>query len=1231
MMGTTIADLEVRIGADSNQFKQELQKVETQVGKAFNVNPINDFSTSVDSVTGRVGSLVSKFTAIAGIMAGGFGLTSMIEGSVKAGEAVYQLSQRYQITTKEASEMNRILKITGSDADTAAKTIMRLDKALSGNSNEGKKAQETLKLFGVSLTDANGKMLPMNQQLAELAKGYKAAADAGYGQEYVMNTLGVRGLALISVLQNYNEAAEVASKVKGIGLNPEEMHKASLQLKEMELQFGQLKLASGAAITPLVMELLPQLLPYLQESAVWINKNKNEIASTAKTLVQIVALYESVKIAKKAAAAVNAVVSTVKNSQSPMGLDTAELTRAQEAQINKALRDNERVYAQMRREAIKTANQQKLSAEETSAFLAQEFSKISIKATQSAEQIRAAMTLGFQSVRAEAAESSIAVNRSILSTGVAAEESANLHVAANVRKVESDMAVVASQGKVGVAATVAGTKAVEASATATAAATANIEKNAVLAASYEGVGVRATTAGAVAVSAASRAMGAVTTLTRAVWALAGGWLGVAAAVGFALYSMGQANKAEAEFQHANEVTLMDNGKIRHLAKNRDGKVVFANDSAGYVEVPERLRKKYESHVAAQKKASADAAIGEIQAEQAKLMESINAQIQNLGSISDSAGNTSVVEHSEHKDTSSAAETVRFMINQGIDPRIAFGMAGGNMQESAGNTKNLDPVIESQDGFRALGIQQWQESRKQDLFDFAARNYSDPLDIHTQQAFQVYEMLYGNERQSYKDALAELGNSQDVGLAAKLVDKYITRSVGTDAVRNQKAANARLLYNDMKGEGGLTGADILRRQKSIDDAKKDLKNLEGELKQSITGEIGTSYESEIQKIEEDVRKKSEAIKKIKDVSDTIDTSNAEKLLDQFKTVEVDKVNKKLQEQRDKLKLDTAKTNAEILGNYKDLAEQQFIVSKSELDREREERLKSVAKQKDDAEAKAQVEEWYTAKYKALVTERETAERESYDKAVKLAISRHDTNRLQQLTSSKDAKQYRDWEGDTAKLQTFYKLWEQGNMSMSAATAEAAESFASGLSSIFSNLATDITSVKDLTQNMGKLILSTVVNIIAKIAAARLAAALLGQSLGVRAPSSASGGNVQKLTMQGFVNSAIARMPNIPTYKFASGGVITAPIMSLMGEGKDNEAVLPLNQNTFASLGRNIANTIGGGPVMVNVNNYTNSKVTVTEETSNGDMKTQIVNIVIEEIASNRNGSQDILKQLIGGRR
>nr|WP_054673981.1 hypothetical protein [Veillonella denticariosi] len=151
--------------------------------------------------------------------------------------------------------------------------------------------------------------------------------------------------------------------------------------------------------------------------------------------------------------------------------------------------------------------------------------------------------------------------------------------------------------------------------------------------------------------------------------------------------MGQANKAEAEFQHANEVTLMDKGKKYHLAKNKDGKVVYANDSAGYVEVPERLRKKYESYVAAQKKASADAALGDIKAEQAKMQAELATQMQSISNIGDSINKTSTT--TTHKDASSAAETVRFMINQGIDPRIAFGMAGGNMLESGGNTKNLN--------------------------------------------------------------------------------------------------------------------------------------------------------------------------------------------------------------------------------------------------------------------------------------------------------------------------------------------------------------------------------------------------------------------------------------------------------------------------------------------------------------------------------------------------------------
>ena len=65
----------------------------------------------------------------------------------------------------------------------------------------GERARTMLDAVGVSLTDSAGKILPLNEQLKNLSEGYKKAADAGYGQEFIMNTLGVRGMALTKTLQ----------------------------------------------------------------------------------------------------------------------------------------------------------------------------------------------------------------------------------------------------------------------------------------------------------------------------------------------------------------------------------------------------------------------------------------------------------------------------------------------------------------------------------------------------------------------------------------------------------------------------------------------------------------------------------------------------------------------------------------------------------------------------------------------------------------------------------------------------------------------------------------------------------------------------------------------------------------------------------------------------------------------------------------------------------------------
>jgi phage-related minor tail protein len=58
-----------------------------------------------------------------------------------------------------------------------------------------------------------------------------------------------------------------------------------------------------------------------------------------------------------------------------------------------------------------------------------------------------------------------------------------------------------------------------------------------------------------------------------------------------------------------------------------------------------------------------------------------------------------------------------------------------------------------------------------------------------------------------------------------------------------------------------------------------------------------------------------------------------------------------------------------------------------------------------------------------------------------------------------------------------------------------------------------------------------------------------------------------------------IPKIP--RLASGGIVSSPTLAMIGEGRDSEAVLPLNNSTFDALASAIAQRLGGGGTTVNV--------------------------------------------------
>ena len=277
--------------------KQSLAaKAQENFNKAMNVAPINGVSNAVQNATGRVQGFVGKIAGLAAMGATGFGLTALVGNSVEAGEATYQLATKLHLTAAEAGQFSKIMSFTGGDVDLAAKTIMKLDKSISSSGKAGENARAKLTEWGVSLTDANGKLLPVNDQMKRLAEGYKKASEAGREQEFVMNTLGPKGMELAKTLKGYDEAAEMAAKVKTVGLDPMQMHQLALNMKLLKAEGAQLQLAFTSAFAPLVAELLPLIIPQMQNLATWLAKNKQEIATFASGAIKFAALYESSKL-----------------------------------------------------------------------------------------------------------------------------------------------------------------------------------------------------------------------------------------------------------------------------------------------------------------------------------------------------------------------------------------------------------------------------------------------------------------------------------------------------------------------------------------------------------------------------------------------------------------------------------------------------------------------------------------------------------------------------------------------------------------------------------------------------------------------------------------------------------------------------------------------------------------------------------------------------------------------
>lgn len=995
----TIADLLVKLGADSSGLRSELNKAKSDINSTFDANPLKTFQGAVDGTAGSMEKLISnfgKFTAAAGA---GFGFIQMISGAVEAGARVKDLSETMGISAAQASMFSKTVSLAGGDVQTASAAIMRLDKTLSAGGASAEKAQAMLDAVGVSLQDANGKLLPVNEQLKALSEGYKAATSVGYGQEYLMETLGSRGIALTGVLREYTEAAQNAAKVQSVGLDPEEMDRTKKEIDVLKLQASALGTATGAALAPLIEQIIPPLTSGLASIAKYLATNKEEVIDCTKALVGFIAAYKTVTALRASVAALGGLMGAA--GTGAVSTATDAITRAQEAQINKRIRLIENAALQEEKAYLKSLQTMEVTEAEKTRLYANYVRQRQAETAKAAAVIRAEMTKTYAEINSAATTSAAVQTGALNSVSKAAVVSG------------------AAVGGVGGAAI--------------------------------NTGVKMTTMGSTGLITMKK-------LTSAAWALAGGWLGVASAIIYALGCLVEYKKQKAEKELNDHVINIDGEAYKQIDGVWKKRVVNTDASDfenpfSYEDVDQNSSLVAELNN--RQYMQPDLEKTELSPEANKQLDDLKAQLEGLSkSVDDNTaaakaggGGSSANPKVEAPKTYTVEVPLgEIAAQKAID---TYNAAPGSQWLNPDLTNDMENSCASfvSTMYGAAGV----------MSDLTASGNN--LDAMFQNASawygpnDGYSPSVGDYVSGPKHAGMYVGNNT-------VISRDSTGGLQSHDIDQWKQEFGFIGYGSVaKLTGGATstqtvdknGRALQEAQRKLQQAKEEALKLFTSMSTEIEEKTGTAYEAGMAQVAENVKAKGQEIQKLAAAGLPMEAvKSLQDKLAEYQTALQNKVTQQQREALNKLKTDTMRTNAELKGDYKSLADAEYNASVEALTKEKEERTKAVAQNKDDKEAMADVEEWYTSQVQAAAEKRTEAYRASFAKQMDYAISHHDTKTMGSLLNSDDFKQMMDWDGQTAQMQQFYDLWKDAHKTTAQMMADSMQSFQGSISDFFTSI-------------------------------------------------------------------------------------------------------------------------------------------------------------------------------------
>lgn len=462
-----------------------------------------------------------------------------------------------------------------------------------------------------------------------------------------------------------------------------------------------------------------------------------------------------------------------------------------------------------------------------------------------------------------------------------------------------------------------------------------------------------------------------------------------------------------------------------------------------------------------------------------------------------------------------------------------------------------------------------------------------------------------------------------------------------------------------------GAASDKAAHELEKAQEKIADMIADLQGKIVSETGTTLEGNIGKLKSEVDKMQYDINQAVDKGvDTDSIAQAQAQLDQYSTTMKDKYLKVWRESWQDLKNGQASVNAELMDDKNAQADAEYNITKTRLDREREDKLKAVQQDGQDAEARLAVDKWYNDELALSEQKRQQKYRDNLDEKYQQTVEHNDLlATLEGRTQTEiDALNRSATEAYIAELQKRLKndkltaeerlrteqnladaqqsIWDANGRDLATANDEAmrrikaqTHDYAADTVSTFNDM---VSTVEDHLTNMltgaesfsegFKGIISDMCNDIIKMFVKMWTnqyvmgplQSLFGSILG-----STGGGTALTAGQQSLANTLL------PTgFAHANGGVASG--WSLVGEEGPELVNFTNPGRVYTASQTNAALSGGGTPsIQLNITNNSGSDVTAENTATSFDGQKYVIDIVLDAASRNVNGFGRNLKTALGG--